>query len=442
LYKGYNVLKHGAGDLAVSGNMSVGYGGTASFVHGGGNTTVNGWMSIGHYDSAAARGTATVTNGTLVVKDSIHLGYKAGQDAYGALDVGPGGIVNVNFSGKKLYFNNSNSSLSVRDGGKVIGTVINNIGGVTMNFTSSGGTIQGTLENNSRAIMNISDCTTTIGTVKNDANATMTISNATVNGTLVATSGRLTTGGEVNLYRVTVDGGGTFAVGGNTVLTGYLSIGHSANSTGTCSVANGTLSVADTLYVGYAGTGSLDVGAGGVVTSTSTRGIWVGGGAGAAAASGTVTVHDGGTINTRQFVDASVGKTCPVVFDGGVLCPTSGTTGTYATEFVKDFADFNIGANGMTIDMTGKDLGMKNCTVKVVPGGKITITGGGTFTFSDTTLAFAARPKTGFVVAETDGVFSELPSLDSANAKGWRLKMSADNKCINALPSSFTLYVR
>ena len=433
LYKGYDAHKTGAGNLDVSGSVSVGYGGTGSFVHGGGSTTVNSWMSIGHYNNAAARGTATVTNGTLVVKDSIHLGYPAGKDAYGALDVGPGGIVNVNFSGKKLYFNNSNSSLSVRDGGKVIGTVINNIGGVTMNFTSSGGTIQGTLENNSRAIMNISDCTTTINTVKNDANATMTISNATVNGTLVATSGRLTTGGNVTVKHVQCNDDGVFAAGGNTVLNGYLSIGHNSNTAGSCTVANGSLTVKDTLYVGYGGTGHLDVGAGGVVTADPANGLVV--------KSGTMTVHDGGTVNARWFVDDD-SRNCPVTFDGGVIKPTSNTTGNYATQFIKNVTDFTIGANGMTIDTTGKALSVVGTTFKTTTGTRaITVTNGGSVNLSGATFRLSAKPKSPFTLAaaESGSVFTgALPTvtLSDGSAFPGTVKFSADNTAINVVPDA------
>ncbi len=431
LYKGYSAFKYGAGDLLVTGCMAVGYGGTTSFVHGGGTTTVNGWIVLGYYNNAAGRGTMTVTNGTVIVKDSIHMGYALNKDAYGTLNVGPGGIVNVDFSGKKLYFNNKNSVMNVYDGGKVIGTVRNNISGGVLTYSSSGGTIQGTFENNGQMV--IRDCTTTMTKLQNLASKTMTITDATV-ATTLNNSGRLTTGGNVGLWSVEVDGNGVFAVGGNTALTGYLSIGHTSQNVGTCSVVNSTLSVADTLYVGFGGTGHLDVGSGGDVTATPAFGLQV--------KEGSLSVHDGGAASVRQLYRQGSGAVT-VTFNDGVLKPTSDTTGTYATEFIKNLNDFNVGVGGMAIQTTGKNLGMKGCTVKVVPGGKITITGGGTFTFSNTTLRLTAKPTAGrCVFAETDGTLSGLPTFDDTFETGRQLKMSADGKCLYLAPRGFMIIVK
>ena len=168
--------------------------------------------------------------------------------------------------------------------------------------------------------------------------------------------------------------------------------------------------------------------------------IWTGGGSSGDATSPLnwrCTDQDGNTI-----AGALPSATTAVVFDGGVLKPTSDTTGTYATAFIRDFSDFTIGANGMTIETIGKNLGMKGCTLKIVPGGKLRITGGGAFSFSDTRLCLTGRPCGDCVLAETDGTFSGMPAFDDTHANGGKLKKSADGKRIYVDLPGLTLVIK
>ncbi|MBQ5531162.1 MAG: hypothetical protein IIT98_04055, partial [Kiritimatiellae bacterium] len=389
---GRTVEKAGAGDLAVSGTMPVGVNGTGAFTNSLGGTTVSDWMSIGHNSSGT--GFVSVPGGTLTVKNSIHVGYGNGR---GTLDV-CGGTVNANFGGKSIFVNNY-STLTARDGGTVQGAVV--VGGSGSVRAASGSSVfQGTITMNS-------------GTFAVD-------------------------GGSSSIQATVAMHAGTFAVsGGNAAITGWLTIGHNNGTSASASVANGSLSVGDTLYVGYYGTGSLNVGVGGVVTANPAL----------VANSGTMTVHDGGKVVTPQFCDNRADKAISITFDGGTLQATANQS-----EFIRGFADFTIGAGGMTVDTAGKALGVANTTfnVDIASAPAITLANGGSLSLAGATFKLSSKPAGRFVLAAaasgSGSVFTTggLPAivLSDGTAYTGSVKFSADGSSIIVRPKGAKVVIR
>ena len=367
---GHPVEKAGAGDLAVSGTMPVGNGGVGAFTNSLGGTTVNYWMSIGHGSSGT--GSVSVPGGTLTVKDSIHVGYNGGR---GTLDV-CGGTVNANFSGKNIFVNN-NSTLTARNGGKVQGAITVNGGSGSVRATGGSATFQGTVAMNA----------------------------------------------------------GTFAVsGGSAAITYWLSIGHGKNTSASASVANGSLSVGDTLYVGYEGTGAFDVGSGATVTANPRL----------VANAGTMSVHDGGTVVTPKFQDDAANRATSVTFDGGTLQATASNS-----DFIKGFDDFTIGTGGMTVDTAGKTLGVVGTTFKIAPGSTpaITLANGGSLSLAGATFVLSSVPAGSFVLAAaapgSGSVFAgDLPAIMLADGSAYAgaAVRSADGSSITVVPVSGSVW--
>jgi T5SS/PEP-CTERM-associated repeat protein len=84
------------------------------------------------------------------------------------------------------------------------------------------------------------------------------------------------------------------------------SIGHSAGATGTLNISSGTFSMSDFISVGYTGSGTLNVAAGGQISSSD---LYVG--------KGTMTIQNGGTASTaRGFIGLSMSSSGIVTVAG------------------------------------------------------------------------------------------------------------------------------
>ncbi|MBP5509692.1 MAG: hypothetical protein J6Z49_02110, partial [Kiritimatiellae bacterium] len=104
------------------------------------------------------------------------------------------------------------------------------------------------------------------------------------------------------------------------------------------------------------------------------------------------------------------------------------------------------GANAVTLDTAGHDLGITNCVLKATPGARaITLTGGGTLDFTNSTLDFTAPLTRGFVlaqVAENDAAtFANAPVL-AAGIRGYTIKLSDDAKTVKVACRGLTIIVR
>ena len=218
-------------------------------------------------------------------------------------------------------------------------------------------------------------------------------------------------------------GTGTFEQrGGEATFNNWTAIGRRSGGTGYCTVTGGTFTVTNTkdvgLNIGENGTGTLEVGGTGVVSVKASKGMTLGS---AADGNGTLKMT-GGTIITSTIKKGS-GEAALVEFDGGTIQAV-----TADANILNGLTNIVLKAGGLTIDTQGKNLVINNCTFSVYPGGKITVTGGGTVTFSGVTLNLAEKMSESFVFAETDGVFSGTPTF-SGNMGG-KMVVSDDSKQI------------
>ena len=235
---------------------------------------------------------------------------------------------------------------------------------------------------------------------------------------------------------------GTFTQsGGNVTCKNWTAIGRYDNGVGVCTVTGGTFAVTvGGLNIGEHGTGTLVVGGTGIVNVTSAYGISVGAGASTnnnnekMPGRGTLKMTTGGTI-VAQTVKKGSGTATLAEFDGGTIRATADNA-----NILNGLPNIVLKAGGLVIDTQGHNLTVNNCTFNVVPGGKITVTGGGTVTFANCTASLTAKPSEKFVFAETDGVFSGMPTF--TGTKGWKVKMSADNKKISVVPPGFLIIVK
>lgn len=142
----------------------------------------------------------------------------------------------------------------------------------------------------------------------------------------------------------------------------------------------------------------------------------------------------GGVLETKRLEGGN--GTASAVFDGGVLRAMANNAA-----ILKDIPDIQLKAGGITIDTQGYDLVIDNCVFNVTPGGKITVIGGGTVTFSNATIALTGGTSRAFTVAERadGGTFVGVPVLAT---RGCKLVVSGDRKTIRIVPLGLTISVR
>lgn len=237
---------------------------------------------------------------------------------------------------------------------------------------------------------------------------------------------------------------------GTVCLQGVLSVGYDSGSYGEYKMSGGTHATPTSVYIGYDdGSQGLFEMTGGTLFTTELsigrfgRGTFSASGDGTVVTAanvrvgftyskdkkkgyGTFIVTNGAEVATTKIY-AGAGKShvdrAKVVFDGAVL-----TAAAASAEFLKDLPDVTLGAGGLTINTEGNAVTIANCAFAAEPGAKITVTGGGTVTFADCTVAFTEKPERSFAFAETDGVFSGMPAF--SNIGGSNVVMSGDNKKI------------
>ena len=221
-------------------------------------------------------------------------------------------------------------------------------------------------------------------------------------------------------------GTGTFTQSGGTVnAKHFLTIGF-VNANGSYAITGGEVFVTNgTSYVivgqESGSRGVFDI-AGGNVTA---RRVSVA----VNNATGTLRVRNGGRlVLTDAGIDAGTGVPT-LEFDGGSVSATANNAA-----FIDGFTNMVFGAGGVTLDTAGYNLGVTNCTMYATPGTRaITLTGGGTLDFKDTTLDVTEKPTRGFVfaqVAENDAAtFTGVPKL-AAGVKGYKIKLLNDGKTI------------
>ena len=254
-------------------------------------------------------------------------------------------------------------------------------------------------------------------------------------------SGSLTVGNAFVIGRNELTAGvGAFVQSGGTVKANkYLSIGYQTDSEGLYLMSGGTFTItANRTNLGSEGAvemGLWDISGG---TATTAKGLNVARSTGATA---TLRLRESGTLVTADITGQNGAST--VEFDGGTLVATNVAANAVFLNGIKNVV---FGANAVTIDTAGHGLGITNCVLKATPGARaITLAGGGTLGFTDTTLDFTTPLAGGFTLAKVaDGdaaTFTGVPAL-AEGVKGYRIRLSADGKEIKVVSKGFLLIVR
>ena len=226
--------------------------------------------------------------------------------------------------------------------------------------------------------------------------------------------------------------------GGTCSTSGDITIGYDGSSQGLFEMTGGTLNCGNRLSIGRYGRGTF-VASGDGTIATAVESVRVGFKNGNNIGYGTLIVTNGAKIATKRIfagAGTSYPETAKVVFDGAVLTATASSTSS--AKLLEDLCDITLGAGGLTINTEGNNVTIANCTFNVTPGAKITVEGGGTVTFADTTVNLTETPARAFTFAETDGAFSGLPTLSGAGGT----KLVGDTSRITIVPSGMVLIVR
>ena len=258
------------------------------------------------------------------------------------------------------------------------------------------------------------------------------------------TSGTLTVGdsfviGRLDNYEGNVPGIGMFVQSGGTVNANkYLSIGWNNGSEGAYVMSGGTFTMTvNRVNLGSEGAikmGLWDISGG---TATAAKGMNVAHGSGSTAK---LRLSGSGKLVTADITGGAGAST--VEFDGGTL-----EANADKAAFISGITNAVVfGANAVTLDTAGYNLGITNCVLKATPGARaITLTGGGTLDFTNTTLAFTEPLTRGFVlaqVADSDAAtFTSVPAF-AEGVKGYKVQLSADGKTIKVLSKGCMIVVR
>ena len=346
------------------------------------------------FGRAGATGEYAISGGRLVIGSNLYLSAVAGGKSKGILDISGDGEVEL---GNDLMFCASAASAG--------STACVNISG-NGKLAISGG-LQTGVNNNSAA---------TTGTVC-QAGGVLTAENCYV-------------GNKGGNY-------GEYLMSGGKCSTSYMFVGYDTG-TGNLEMTGGTLSATSLLNIGRFGHGTFSAsGDGTVITAANVR-VGFSYQNDSRKGYGTFIVTNGAEVATTKIF-AGAGKShvdrAKVVFDGAVLTATAAST-----EFLKDLPDVTLGAGGLTINTEGNAVTIANCAFAAEPGAKITVTGGGTVTFADCTVAFTEKPESSFVFAETGGAFSGMPAF--SNIGGSNVVMSGDKKKIGIVRQGLMILVR
>ena len=256
----------------------------------------------------------------------------------------------------------------------------------------------------------------------------------------ISGNGMFSTRNNVSLGYISNATGVVFQTGGTFHGDKIIYVGYEPGGVGRYEMTGGVCNTGTGLSVGRYGTGAFVVsGSGTVLTvgSSELGGVRIGFSLSNRAGTGTLVVTNGGKVVAQSLYRGSGAgaNQAYVTFDEGIVKATADTA-----TFLNNLANIDLKEGGLAIESEGHDLGITNCTFNVTPGAKISVTGGGTVTFTDTTVNLAERPSRGFTLAETDGTFSGLPTPSGSG--GWKLKMSNDAKRIRIVPSGLLIIVQ
>ena len=353
---------------------------------------IGGGMTIGRL--ARGNGLLSVSGGTFVCTNNTS--YLGARSATGTIDVSGTGRVEVN--------------------------------DFRVGFESSGGS-------GAHGILKLSEN----GALQADG-ATIGYSSKTLGEFFISGNGTLSTTANIALGNAGSATGMVFQAGGTCQIGGTLFIGYEGGGVGRYEMSGGVCSTDKGISIGRWGKGTCIVsGSGTVLTAgwdATINGFRIGFTFNNHSGTGTLVVTNGGKVVARSLFrgNGAAANQSYVTFDDGVVEALVDNA-----TFLNKLENITLGAGGLTIESNGHNLGIKTCVFNAAPGAKISVTGGGTMTFTDTTVNLAERPTRGFTLAETDGTFSGLPTPSGSG--GWKLKMSNDAKRIRILPSGLMIIV-
>jgi hypothetical protein len=230
---------------------------------------------------------------------------------------------------------------------------------------------------------------------------------------------------------VAANGKGDFVQsGGHVQCVDIPYIGYVNDASGSYVMTGGTFATKDKGFlVGNKGIGTLDVSGSAVMTINGNLNLGF-----ESTGKGTLKLHDGGKIIANHVKKFS-GTAVLAQPDGGIL------RARQADDILKDLANVELKAGGLAVETAGFNLGITNCVFNVTPGGKISVSGGGTVTFKEgVTVNLSERPKSEFIFAETDGEFSGMPA--AGEMYGRKMVMAKDRKSIRIVPTGLAVIVK
>ena len=342
-YLGYNARSNGTANVTSgtwnnSGSLYVGVYGTGTLNIDGGYVT-DGEGYLGSNFGGGHEGTATVTSGTWNNSGSLYVGYTG----TGALNINGGTVIDSSGEIRKgtatvtsgtwnnsgsLYVGYLNSTGTLNINGGTVNNITSYVG--YSQGSNGSATVTGGTWNNSGTLY--VGCYSGTGAL-NVNGGTVTNVNGSLgnypgsNGSATVTSGMWNNSGYL---RVGDSGTGTLNINGGTVTnsTGFIGYYLVASGTalppgtyfgnGTATVTSGTWANANSLYVGYSGTGTLNLSGGGVVSVSSGTGTLTI--ASQAGSTGTLNLGDGvtvGTLNTTSVAGGSGTATVNFNHTGG-----------------------------------------------------------------------------------------------------------------------------
>jgi autotransporter-associated beta strand protein len=145
--------------------------------------------------------------------------------------------------------------------------------------------------------------------------------------------------------------GATFAAYGGGV---YLARGGSGDN-GQLNVRGGAVHLRGAgaaLYIGYKGSGTVDVSDGGVLDVLNGTIVAVPKDQDVAGRTGTLRVTDGGTVKARTVYSDTAVSTAAIVLDGGNVVANAGSA---TNDLIYGFTSAAVGVGGATIDTNGQD---------------------------------------------------------------------------------------
>lgn len=313
------------GATATTGSTFVGYSGTGDLTVSGTNSVLQTAGDLAVASQSGSTGTMMVEDGATATTEYAYVGLSGA----GELTVsGTNSVLQASEDIVVAFQPGSAGTMTVENGATATAasrSYVGLSGNGELTVSGAGSALQG------GNLLYIGFSSGTTGTMMVEDGATATATTAYV--------------GDQGTGELTVSGTNSALQVGNTLYMGF-----SLGSSGTVTVEDGASATIRNLQVGFRDTGELTVsGAGSALQVDNT--VFLGA---QATGAGTLTVEDGAILTTRGVFAGSGNATFTV--NGGTLRANQNNAG-----FVNGFTgsdEFSVGANGMTLDTNGFNVGI------------------------------------------------------------------------------------